>query len=117
MNQRDCYEVNFLFPDGRQLPHPVIVLSIPSVIDREDTFIGVPISHSAEWTSDEFSFPIDDEDFDRDLKYDESYVRMHLITVIPMSDLTDRGRLRTMKPETFKRLMKQINEMIFGNAF
>lgn len=114
MNQREVYEVYFPFPTGKASPHPVIVLSTPNVLNCENTFIGVPISHSAEWHNDGFSFPIYDKDFDVPLKYPDSYVRTHLITVIPVSALVDKRRLRTMKQNPFNELFNQIQELIFG---
>jgi hypothetical protein len=113
MNQRDVYEVYFPFPDGQVTAHPVIILSIPSVLSCEDTFVCVPISSSPNWKHDEFSFPLADSDFDIGLKY-ESYARMHLITVVPRSELVDGRRLRTMNIDAFNEMFNQIQELIFG---
>lgn len=82
INQRDVFEVNFPFPDGQYTPHPVIVLSVPSVLNVESTFIGVPISDSDRWDDNDFSFPIDNYDFEKKIIKVDSCVRMHLITVL-----------------------------------
>jgi hypothetical protein len=71
LNQRDVVEVNFKFPKDIFKPHPVIVLSVSSVTDCEGTFVGVPISHSAEWHRDEFSFPLHKKDFNNPLLYND----------------------------------------------
>jgi mRNA-degrading endonuclease toxin of MazEF toxin-antitoxin module len=113
MNQRDVYEVYFPFPDGQQTPHPVIVLSIPNVLNCESTFICVPISSSPNWKHDQFSFPLSDSDFDIGLKY-ESYARLHLITFVPTSELVNGRRLRTMNIDAFNEMFNQIQELIFG---
>jgi hypothetical protein len=115
INQKDVFEANFPFPDGQYTPHPVIVLSVPSVFELESTFIGVPISDSMKWNDDEFSFPIDNNDFEKAIIKDDSYVRMHLVTVLHEKDLTiPKYRRNTMKQDAFNHLIEQIQELIFG---
>lgn len=115
INQRDVFEVNFPFPDGQYTPHPVIVLSVPSVLNVESTFIGVPISDSGRWDDNDYSFPIDNYDFEKKIIKVDSCVRMHLITVLHVDDMTHpKIKRNTMLKDAFDRLIDQIQEMVFG---
>jgi|GEM_PF-6021456 len=107
MNQRDVYEVNFPFPDGVFSPHMVVILSVPGVLECEDTFLAVPISSAPGWKHDQFSYPIFERDFERNFTIRLSYTRLHLITPLNRSDITSR-KITTMKPEAFRRMWDEI---------
>lgn len=115
INQRDVVEVFFPWPEGESTPHPVIVLSVPRVISCEQTFIGVPISHSEIYADEMFSFPLSSKMFNKPLKYEPSYVRMHLVTFLLCKyDITPQGRVNEMKKIAFNQLYQQIQELVFG---
>lgn len=113
INQRDVSNYNFPFPDGKWKAHPVIVLSTPQVILVEQTFIGIPISHSALHNDNLFSFPLYDSSFDKPLAYNGSHARMHLITVLRTNEIIGKA-INKMKQDDFNELFSQIQEMVFG---
>ena len=114
LKQRDVVEVYFPFPDGVNSPHPVIVLSVQSVLNCEHTFIGIPISHSKEYNENKFSFPLYNHYFINRLIYENSHARLHLITNLRLSDVTNKKVLNEMKEEWFLRLFDEIQTSIFG---
>jgi PemK-like, MazF-like toxin of type II toxin-antitoxin system len=114
LNQRDVIEVYFKFPDGQVKPHPIIVLSVAKVFNHEKSFIGVPISHSEEYNSDYFSFPISNQCFEKHLKHQDSYVRMHLITLFSENDVVEKRKVNEMKTDAFNEMYDQIQQIIFG---
>lgn len=114
LNQRDVVEVEFNFPDGDTEVHPVIVLSVQGVSNVENTFIGVPISHSEQYHRNKYSFPIDNNDFINNLKYSNSHVRLHLLSVISIKDIFQKRKLNEMTRDAFNAMFDQILELIFG---
>ncbi len=114
LSQRDVVEVYFTFPHNSESIHPVVVLSVPSVLNCENTFIGVPISHSAKWKKNKFSFPIANNDFERPLKYNDSHIRLHLVTVIRIEDVYDNRVINRMEHEVFNIMFDQLLELVFG---
>lgn len=113
INQRDVFNYNFPFPDGSWKIHPVIVLSIPQVVLVEQTFIGIPISHSELYNDNGYSFPLYDSSFEKALIHKESHARMHLITVLRTQEIIGKS-VNKMKQEDFNELFSQIQELIFG---
>lgn len=113
MNQRDVYEVNFPFPDGALSPHMVVILSIPGVLECEGTFLAVPISSAPAWKHDQFSYPVFDQDFERNFTTRVSYTRLHLITPLSKFDITSR-KITVMKLDSFKRMWDEICCEVFG---
>jgi hypothetical protein len=114
LNQRDVVEVYFPWPDGQNTPHPVIVLSVPRVLNCEQTFIGVPISHSLDHEDEVFSFPLNSSMFTGRLKHDPSWVRMHLLTFLLKGDIVSARKVNEMKEAPFNNLFWQIQELVFG---
>jgi len=114
LNQGDVVEVYFPFPGNKVLPHPVIVLSIQSVLNCEETFIGVPISHSDNYNENAFSFPLYDTYFEKSFTYKNSYARLHLIMTLRLSDLVQQRKTNTMKKRYFLQMFDEIQTSIFG---
>jgi hypothetical protein len=108
----DVVEVNFYFPaQGINLPHMVVVLSVQSVCDYEDTFVCVPISSSEEYDG-EYNFPIDPSNFENG-RIRRGWIRIHLIATMHVSEVTNNHHTR-MTPKALERLYNQINTDVFG---
>ncbi len=89
----------------------VVVLSVQSVCDYEDTFVCVPISSSEEYDG-EYNFPIDPSNFENG-RIRRGWIRIHLIATMHVSEVTNNHHTR-MTPKALERLYNQINTDVFG---
>lgn len=113
VNQRD---VLLIQPpsDTYLTQHPFIVLSVREANEQENTFVAVMIT-SSDKTKDEFSFDLVNEMFEKSLDKQSCHVRMHLI--LSSSNKMILQKINTMKIAPFKRLMKDIGELVFNYDF
>lgn len=112
MRRGDVVEVDFYFPtQNRREKHMVVVLSVSSVFELEETFVCVPISDSEEFDN-EFSFPIDSSNFENGHIW-RGWVRTHLISTLHVSEITNNRGTR-MKSDCLARLFNQITCDVFG---
>ena len=113
--QRQIVEVQFrLPPDGELKNHPAVIISNSEINSEEFGFTAVMITHSD--SDDEYTFEIDDKMFLKSFQ-DKSHkeIRLHLISYFLDDDVISNNHgLNKMKPEWFKRLLSQINEITFG---
>ncbi len=115
IDQRDVYMLPYTL-NNRTEDHPFIVLSTLEANKHENTFIAVMMT-SSEIHKDDLSFPVQNEMFEENLKRENCHIRMHLIFICIPEDIVSRGRINKMKQSHFRRLMKQIGEMIFKYNF
>ena len=113
VSQREVYMLPFPLKEGGQ-DHPFIVLSCNESNNLENTFIAVMITSSS--YTDDYSFDLRDEMFERPLAKQGCHVRMHLITLVEVADIKNRI-VNKMKPIYFKNLMAVIGELIFDYEF
>lgn len=116
VNQREVYMLPFpaVLDDG-ETNHPFIVLSCDEANDNNDhTFIGVMITSSR--FTDDNSFYLTDEMFEKPLAKQNCHVRMHLITLCIKEDI-QRARVNKMREKHFHQLMKTIGELVFNYKF
>jgi len=109
VDQREILEVNFLLPDGKTKPHPVIVLSNNDINKFEDAFIGVMISSSA--PDDTYSFWLKNDMLTKSSKI-PCQVRCHLIPLIPENQVI--GKHGHIKEQYFKELLEKIYNSVFS---
>ncbi len=109
VEQREIVEVNFLLPDGKMKPHPVIVLSNNDINLYEGAFVGVMLSSSA--PDDAYSFWIENNMLTKSPKV-KCQVRCQLISLIPENQVI--GKHGSVKKQYFKELLKTINECVFN---
>jgi hypothetical protein len=109
-SKRQIVEVYFDF-EGETKPHPAIILSVEDVYHTEEFYLCAMISSSNR--SDEFSFPLRDEDVSKPLKKG-SCVRTHLIAPIPEDQINKATPINHIKTESFQRLIDHIDEVVFG---
>jgi len=115
INRRDV--VNVVFGSDTRANHCVIVLSPHEVNAEEDQFLGIMITDSLFFDPDnEFSFPLDDSMFTKPLKEKKSRVRLYLISFLPNTCVISHTGSQ-MKNESFKQMIRQLNEKIFGVKF
>ena len=89
--------------------HPAIVLSVDE--GNDDWVVCVMVS-TMDW-KDEFSFPLTNEMMDPPMSK-RCEVRLHMVGGFPAESVSpDRQK---MKPAAFKRLLREINEVVFGQA-
>jgi len=111
VEQGEIVEVNFLLPDGKFKPHPVIVLSTNDINQFEECFVGVMISSSA--PDDTYSFWLENNMLTKSPKK-PCQVRCHLISLIPENQVI--GKHGSIRKRHLKELLKKINECVFSIA-
>lgn len=110
--QRDIVEVPFNLPQGVR-PHPVIVLSNDDAIAEEASFIGLMMT--TEPMSDLYTFEVVPEMLTKKLTVPYTQARLHLISFFRVKDVIPTTHINSkLKPEYFKELIKQVNQITFG---
>ncbi len=110
VEQREIVEVNFLLPDGKFKPHPVIVLSNNDINKFEDAFVAVMISSTA--PDDSYSFWLENTMLTKTPRV-RCQVRSHLISLIPANQVI--GKHGNIKKLYFHELLNFINERVFNS--
>jgi mRNA-degrading endonuclease toxin of MazEF toxin-antitoxin module len=111
VDQGEIVEVNFLLPDGKFKPHPVIVLSNNDINQFEEAFVGVMLSSSA--PDDTYSFRLENNMLTKSPKK-PCQVRCHLISLIPENQVISKHG--SIRKQHLKELFKKINECVFNIA-
>lgn len=112
LNRRDV--INVVFGSNTKDNHLVIVLSPEEINTVEEQFLGVMITDSKYYDMENnFSFPLDDTMFVKPLKEKSSKVRLYLINFLPFTSVTGTP-VNQMKPDSFKAMIKELNEKIMG---
>ena len=115
VNQREVYKLPHPITLEIEEGHPFIVLSVLDANNHERTFVAVMIT-SSEFKKDEYSFPLANEMFERDLPKPDSHARMHLMTLCLPEDIIG-NRLNVMKEFYFNQLMAAIGDLVFNFNF
>jgi len=107
-HQGDIVEVNFLFPNGVQKPHPALIVSNDELYENEDFFYLCLISskdynpqYSFAITNDMVSIPFDKQ----------SYVKCQLITGYTERDVI--RKISAMKTEFCDKVIDKVISSIF----
>jgi len=107
-HQGDIVEVNFLFPNGVQKPHPALIVSNDELYESEEFFYLCLIS-SKNYNS-KYSFAIANDmvsvPFDK-----QSYVKCQLITGYTERDVI--RKVSTMRPEYCSQVINKVISSIF----
>jgi len=74
--QRDIVEINFLFPDGRTLPHPAVIVSNNELQEAEG-FIYLCLISSKGYNQ-QYCYPLDDKMLTKPLEK-PSFVKCQII--------------------------------------
>jgi len=115
INRRDV--INVVFGSNTKENHLVIVLSPEEVNEEEDQFVGIMITDSLYFDlANEFSFPLSDSMFLKPLKEKKSRVRLYLINFLPCSCVIGTP-VNQMRTESYKAMVKELNQKIFGITF
>ena len=115
VNRRDV--VNVIFGSNTKDNHLVIVLSPEEINSVEEQFVGIMITDSLYYdTENEFSFPLDDSMFMKPLKEKRSKVRLYLISFLKSTSIVNVP-INQMKTEAFREMIKELNRKIFGVSF
>lgn len=110
VNQRDIVEV--IFDESLGGNHPAIVLSNKLVQEVEGYFVCVMMTSSNR--NDEFSFIIRDSMLVKPLMREHCEARCHLINFVPTDAVIKNSHRNQIKMESFKKLIKRINESTFS---
>jgi hypothetical protein len=115
INRRDV--VNVSFGSNTKDNHLVIVLSPEEVNTEEQQFLGIMITDSPYYDlNNDYSFPLDDSMFMKPLREKKSRVRLYLVNFLPESCVIN-GKMNEMKIDSFKAMIKDLNDKIFGISF
>ncbi len=109
--QRDVIFLVDKFNNNPQ-EHPYIVLSCYDAIIHEGLFTAVMLTSSDKY-DDLYSFHLTENMFTRSILRERQQVRLHIIASFRSRQVVSPPVSR-MKTEVFKRLLKEINEIIFG---
>jgi hypothetical protein len=112
--QREVVELQFrLPPDGDFLSHPAVIISNDEINELEGGFTAVMITHTDH--DDEYSFPISNEMFSKEIEDNQHQeIRLHLISYFLDSDVIKNAHMgNRMKIQPFRRLITQVNEIVF----
>lgn len=112
INRRDV--LNVTFGSGTPENHLVIVLSPEEINSEEEQFLGMMISDSVNYDkSNDFSFPLDNSMFTKNLNSSLSRARLYLISFLP-AECVVGGRICEMRIDAFEKLIKDLNKKIFN---
>lgn len=92
-------------PDGKLLPHPVVIISNEDVHEGDDCYIGVMLTHST--YIDMFTFELSDDMFVKPNTDKYAQARCHLITYFIKSHVSGNYKNR-MKEEAVNRLVEHV---------
>ena len=110
--RRDVVEVSF--GSGTKGNHSVIILSPSEINSEEDSFLGMMITDSPYFDSNnDFSFVLDDSMFIKPLKEKKSKARLHLINFLSNNFLVSNTKINEMKAEAFKKMIDELNQKVF----
>jgi len=108
IRQRDIVEVNFLFPDGKFLPHFAIVLSNNELIDNEGFLYLALISTKKHFNK--YTYELMDNMVSKPLPK-RSFVVCHIISGYTERDVV--SKYAKVKDVYFQDILLKIQECIF----
>ena len=109
IHQRDIVEVNYLLPNGRFKPHPVVVISNNEIFEIEGIFYGVMLSTKA--YNDDFVFELSDDMLTKPSNRLRSFVKCHLIQAYQENEVT--GRYGQVRKAAFEELKEKVIQSLF----
>ncbi|MBQ2491074.1 MAG: type II toxin-antitoxin system PemK/MazF family toxin [Muribaculaceae bacterium] len=109
--QKDIVEVNFLFPDGSNKPHPALIVSNNDLHDTEGFFYLVLISSKEFDYSRQYSYPLHDDMLNGCTFAKKSYVKCHIISGYTERDVV--RKLGSIKEKYFNEIVDKTIESIF----
>lgn len=99
-----------VLPDGKNLDHPVLIISSDIANAYEHSYTGVMMTAST--ITDKFSFPVDNLMFESPLDKTGCQLRLYIIVGFRESDI--RVFKNRMKRPYLQTVLKQIRDAIFS---
>lgn len=113
INRRDVIEV--IFGSNTRANHSVIVLSPEEVNSEEDQFLGMMITDSPYFDSNnDYSFPLDDSMFVKPIRDKGSKARLYLVNLLPVNVIINGPKINEIRIDAFKNLIEDLNKKVFG---
>lgn len=99
-----------ILPNGKELPHPILIVSSNRANEYEDFYTGIMMTSSS--ITDAFSFKLDDTMFEGKLDKSDCQLRLYIIISFRGCDIsTFKNR---MNPIFIKLVLKQLNSLVFS---
>lgn len=99
-----------VLPDGKTLPHPVLIVSNNVANSYESYYTGVMMTSTN--YKDKFSFEVDDSMFQNPLRKSGSHLRLYLLISFRESSIAGTP-INQIKPAHLKHVLHQIRELVF----
>ena len=107
-SQRDIVEINFLFPDGRALPHPAIIVSNDELQEVEG-YIYLCLISSKDY-NEQYCYTLSDEMLTQPMSK-QSYVKCHILVGDIERDII--RKISRMKQPYFDEMLDKVVQSIF----
>ena len=107
-SQRDIVEINFLFPDGRTLPHPAVIVSNDQ-LQQDEGFIYLCLISSKDYNP-EYCYTLKDEMLTKSLAK-QSFVKCQILVGDVERDVI--RKISRMKLPYFDEMIDKVINSIF----
>ena len=106
--QRDIVEINFLFPDGRSLPHPAVIVSNDALQEAEG-FIYMCLISSKDYNQ-QYCYKLEDKMLTKPMDK-QSFVKCHILVGDVERDVI--RKISRMKQPYFDEMIDKVIGSIF----